>query len=94
MIDEHDHILKPYDAREAISGGRAAQIAGKSKRTILEWVPRHGIGRKVVGRVEVSNVALFMLLDDDMAALRAYQQGDRISERVAKYLLRAGLKNP
>jgi hypothetical protein len=77
-------LITPYDAREAISVGQAAQIARKSKRTILEWVPRHGIGRKIVGRVEVSNVALFMLLDGDEVALRAYRRGDRISERVAR----------
>nr|WP_210327233.1 hypothetical protein [Methylocystis sp. H4A] len=86
--------MKPYDAREAISVREAAEIARKSKRTILEWVPRHGIGRKVVGRVEVSNVALFMLLDGDEVALRAYRRGDRTSERVARYLVRAGLKDP
>lgn len=92
MIDERDHILRPYDSREAISVGQAAQIAGKAKRTILEWVHRHKIGRKIVGRVEVSNVALDMLLSGDETALRAYLRGDRASERVAQYLVRAGLK--
>ncbi|MGD9542411.1 hypothetical protein [Methylocystis sp.] len=94
MTDDDDRVLRPYDPAEAISVAKAAKIAGRSKRTILEWVAKHGIGRKVVGRVEVSAVALPMLLDGDMAALRAYRRGDRSSERVARYLARTDIKNP
>ncbi|GLI92992.1 hypothetical protein [Methylocystis echinoides] len=55
----------------------------------------HRIGRRIAGGPwRVSRVALLMLLDGDAAALRAYKCGDRASDRVAQYFLRAGLKTP
>lgn len=95
MIDDDDHILRPFDTCEAVSVHIAATIAGVKPRTIQHWCCVYRIGRRIAnGPWRVSRPALFMLLDDDMAALRAYRRGDRTSERVAKYFLRAGIKSP
>lgn len=92
MIEE-DHVLRPFDASEAITVSIAAKIAGVKPRTIQHWCCVYRIGRRIAnGPWRVSRPALYMLLDDDMGALRAYRRGDRTSERVARYLVRAGLK--
>lgn len=91
---EDDHILRPFDVSEAVPVSIAARIAGVKPRTMQCWAAEKGIGRKVGGHWRISRVALAMYCDGDMAALRAYQSGDRTSERVARYFLLAGLKNP
>ncbi|MGY3472453.1 hypothetical protein [Bradyrhizobium ottawaense] len=85
-------VLTPYDPREGISLATAAKRAGKSETTIRNWCPQHGLGRRVGGGVwVVSQVALAMFLDGDMAALAAYHSGDRSSSEVAQYFERFGL---
>ena len=84
--------LIPYDKREGFSLGEAADLAGKSVGTIRNWCLQHGLGRRVGGGTwVVSKVALTMFLDGDQKALRAYHSGDRSSELVAGYFVRAGL---
>jgi hypothetical protein len=79
-------ILVPFDSREAVSVGAAAEKAGKSESTVRSWCLNHGIGRRVVdGHWQVSRVALQMLLDGNKEALRAYHKGDRASPLVARY---------
>jgi hypothetical protein len=91
LIDERK-ILVPFDKRECISLKGAAGIAGKSESTMRAWVEEHGLGRRIGGGTwSVSRVALAMFLDDDDGALQAYHAGDRASETVQRYFLRAGL---
>lgn len=93
--DGNDHILRPFDPREAVAVNIAARLAGVSPRTIQNWCCVHRIGRRIAnGPWRISRPALLMLLDDDQDALRAYRAGDRSSERVLNYFRRAGLKNP
>ena len=85
-------VLTPYDPREGISLAVAAKRAGKSETTIRNWCPQHGLGRRVGGGVwVVSQVALAIFLDGDMAALAAYHSGDRTSTLVRSYYERFGL---
>lgn len=72
--------LIPFDRREGISIEEAAEIAGKSVRTMWLWCEQHRIGRRVGGGPwVVSVVALRMLLDDDLPSLKAYLRGNRTS---------------
>jgi hypothetical protein len=90
--DEDDHILRPFDAAEAIRVNIAARLAGVAPRTIQHWCTVHRIGRRIGGgHWRVSRVALAMHLDGDQEALRLYLGGDRVSTRVAAYFRRAGL---
>ena len=93
-MDDDNHILRPFDASEAVRVNVAAMIAGVAPRTVQAWAAEHGIGRRVGGQWRISRVALQMWLDDDRAALRAYRRGDRVSERVLRYFRIAGLKSP
>ena len=91
MIDT-SRILVPYDIRECISVGKAAQVAGRSESTIRTWCVERGIARRIAGGPwQVSRVALTMLLDGDLRTLRAYQTGDRESASVVAYYARAGI---
>ncbi len=88
-------VLTPYDPREGISLATAAKRAGKSDTTIRNWCQQHGLGRRVGGGVWiVSQVALAMFLDGDMAALAAYHAGDHSRSEVARYFERFGLPKP
>jgi hypothetical protein len=83
--------LVPFAEEERISIGRAAEIAGRSERTIRNWCVEYGIGRRIAGGPwAVSRVALAMLLDGDLNALAAYRdRGERgSSEIVAGYYRR------
>ena len=83
--------LVPFAEEERISIGRAAEIAGRSERTIRNWCVEYGIGRRVAGGPwAVSRVALAMLLDGGLNALAAYRdRGERSSsEIVAGYYRR------
>jgi hypothetical protein len=83
--------LVPFADEERVSIKMAAQIAGKSERTLRNWCVEHGIGRRIAdGNWAVSRVALAMLLDGDREALIAYRdRGERgSSESVARYYRR------
>ncbi len=84
-------ILRPWDAREAITPKEAATIAGCEPSTVYKWVEKYSIGRNRVGAVFVSRAALAMLLDGDFRALAVYLSGDRAGPLVAPYFERAGL---
>ena len=94
MTDYREHILQPFTLAEAITTAEAARRAGVSERTIREWCPRHGIGRKKAGRVCVSAVALGMFLEGDELALDAYLKGDRASKMVTVYYEQLGIPVP
>jgi hypothetical protein len=85
-------VLIPFDRREALSLGQAAEIVGKSVETIRRWCALHDIGRRVGdGQWMVSRVALAMWLDRDRKALAAYLAGERDRPMVSVYFERAGL---
>jgi hypothetical protein len=86
--------LIPFHVREAMSIADAAKTAGKSERTLRDWVAKHGIGRHVAGgTVMVSKVALIALLEGDDDALISYRDhGVRASyQRVARIFERLDL---
>jgi hypothetical protein len=87
-------ILRPYHAAEAITVEQAAEIAGRSPRTVRSWALLHDVGRKIAGRVILSRVALAMFLDGDRRALDLYHSGDRHSETVTSYYARLGIPVP
>src|SRR3712207_3535435 len=73
-------VLLPFDRREAITVGAAANITGRAERTIRDWCEAHHLGRRIGGSPWiVSRVALAMFLDGDEPALAAYLAGDRSS---------------
>lgn len=91
-MDDDNHILRPFNAAEAIRVNVAARLAGVAPRTIQHWCAVHRIGRRIGGgHWRVSRIALAMLLDGDREALRLYLSGDRVSARIAAYFRRAGL---
>ena len=94
LAPREPQILRPFHRSEALPVAEAAQIAGRSKRTIREWCLLHDIGRRIQGRWAVSKVALAMLLDGNKEALAAYLAGDRSSTTVAEYFSRCGVPLP
>lgn len=87
-------VLRPFDRREGITVETAAEVAGRSVRTMRLWCEQHQIGRRIGGGPwVVSRVALDMLLDGDEQALRAYLAGDRESAAVVAYYEREGLSD-
>lgn len=85
-------ILVPFDKRECMTLKQAADVAGKSESTMRTWAEVHGLGRRIGGGTwSISRVALAMFLDGNARALRAYHAGDRATDLVAGYFVRAGL---
>ena len=92
MVDEAQlRVLAPYSRAETLTIKEAAKIAGRSDTCLREWVDRFKIGRHVVGSVEISAVALQMLLDNATVALARYVTGDRHHPDVVAYFARLGL---
>lgn len=93
-MNTHPPVNVPFFNGEGISRAEAAQIAGRSPRSIDGYVRRFGIGRRHFGRILVSRVALAMLAENDTVALRAYLAGDRESARVRWYFRQCGVELP
>jgi hypothetical protein len=94
MADKRSFTLVPFHAAEGLTMKEAADVAGKSQRTVRTWCMEHGIGRRVAGGAwVVSKIALQMLLDGDLDALASYRDwGVRASfEPVRKYYERMDL---
>jgi len=88
---DEPQILIPFNRSEAISTGEAAEIAGRTVRTVRDWCLLHDIGRRIGGQWSVSKVALAMWLDGNTEALSAYLSGDRNSPKVTEYFRRCGV---
>ena len=89
-----NYCLRPYDEREGMTVFDATTEVGRrvSDRTIRNWCLKRGIGRRMMtGPWEISRVALQMVIDDDMPALKAYLAGERQCELVARYYRLVGL---
>ncbi len=82
-------ILVPFDKREVVDLRAAAKIAGKSESTMRIWCEVYGLGRRIGGNWAISKIALAMFLDGNMKALQTYHAGDRVSDLVAPYFIKA-----
>ena len=91
---QEPQILVPFHRSEVLSIPEAAEIAGRSIRTLRDWCLRHDIGRRIGGQWAVSKVALAMWLDGNKKALAAYLRGDRSSLEVTEYFERCGVRLP
>ena len=89
MTETNLHILRPFEAAEAISIKEAAALPGVTAVTMRSWAATHGLGRVIGGRWFVSHPALLMFLDDDAVALKAYLSGERSNLKVRAYFERA-----
>jgi hypothetical protein len=92
-VDE-PQVLRPFYRSEARSIAEAAEIAGRSPRTLRQWCLLYDIGRRIGGQWAVSKVALAMWLDGNKEALAAYLAGDRSSPTVTAYFERCGVPLP
>jgi hypothetical protein len=95
MLARHEpQVLRPFHRSEVLSVAEAADIAGRSVRTIREWCLLHDIGRRIGGPWSVSKVTLAMWLDGNKEALAVYLAGDRSSPIVMEYFSRCGVPLP
>jgi hypothetical protein len=78
---------------EVVGIKRAAVHAGRSPDTIRRWYHDHGIGRQAGPNapVEISIVALEMVVHGDWLALEALRSGDRSNPLVSRYIAFLGL---
>jgi hypothetical protein len=67
---------------------QAAHFAHCHPKTVRRWVKKHGIGRQAGrnARLEISQIALQMVLQGDMEALGILRSGDRNHPRVLFYI--------
>jgi hypothetical protein len=94
LHDGEPQVLRPFHRSEAFPIAEAADVAGRSVRTIREWCARFDIGRRIGGQWAVSKVGLAMLLDGNKAALAAYLTGDRSPPTITAYFERCGVPLP
>ncbi len=78
---------------EITSLKEAAHRTGKSVRTIQRWCARFGIGRQSGNGapMEVSDIALEMVMHGDEVALDLLRAGDRRHPRVKRYYDHLGI---
>ena len=91
MAHLEPQVLIPFHRSEMLTIAEAAEIAGRSIRTMREWCLRYDIGRRIGGQWNVSKVALAMWLDGNKNSLKAYLGGDRSSPEVTEYFERLGV---
>ena len=87
-------VLRPFHRSEVQSVAEAAEMAGRSERTIRDWCARFDLGRRIGRQWAVSRVALAMFLDGDRGALASYLNGDRTSSAVTTYFERCRVPLP
>jgi hypothetical protein len=86
MMSPHLPIVGPPHEWFALKG--AIHYSGRTDRTLRTWVKIHGIGRQSGknARIEISKVALEMVLFGDFDALELLRAGKRSHPRVRHYL--------
>jgi hypothetical protein len=94
LAHQEPQVLVPFHRGEVLSAAEAAEIAGRSIRTLREWCLRYDLGRRIGGQWAVSKVALAMWLDGNRQALAAYLGGDRRSPEVIDYFDRCEVPLP
>lgn len=82
-----------FSSDEAVGLKEAAFIARRSVDTVRRWYDEHGIGRQAGpgAPIEISVVALQMVLHGDFGALDLLKAGDRSNPRVRQYIEFVGL---
>lgn len=90
-MDRLPPILMRRD--EIIPLKRAVEHAGKSPDTIRRWCKQHGIARQSgpAAPLEISILALEMVLHSDFEALELLRAGSRGAGAVRRYLEHLGL---
>ena len=80
-------------ADDIIDIKRAADFARRSDKTIRHWVKNYGIGRQAspCAPIEVSLVALSMVLHGDMEALELLRNGERSHPDVLRFIREVGV---
>lgn len=78
---------------EIIRINEAAHRAAVCPRTIRRWNRQHGIGRQSApgAPLQISAVALEMVMDGDHATLELLRSGDRSHPDVRRYIDRIGV---
>lgn len=78
---------------EVITLKRAAAYAGRSTDTIRKWNRQHMLARQAGDNapLEISVIALEMVLHGDFAALELLRAGERDHPAVQKYITHLGL---
>lgn len=88
--------LKPVFMRpnEIFSVKEAAGYAARDEKLIRSWVRAYGIGRQVQphSKIEISRIALDMVLQGDAEALELLRDGDRLHADVVRYFKFAGIE--
>jgi hypothetical protein len=82
---KHPSGLAPWPL--TISTYEAAAIVGKSRDTVIRWVLKYGIGKRMDSRSEwrIDPLGLAMVANGDADALKAWQAGDLDAQAVRKY---------
>jgi hypothetical protein len=94
LHDGEPQVLRPFHRSEAFPIAEAADVAGRSVRTIREWCARFDIGRRIGGSWAISSVALLMHLEGNHEALTLYHAGDRSSPIITAYFERCDVPLP
>ncbi|QKC81524.1 hypothetical protein [Mesorhizobium sp. NZP2077] len=78
---------------EIFSVSQAAHYAKRTEKTIRGWVKNDGIGRqaKKGGPIEISRIALLMVLQNDEVALELLRNGERSHPDVLRYIREIGV---
>lgn len=78
---------------EAMLVKDAMTRAEKDRKTVIDLVRRHRIGRQLspTGPIEIHRAAFEMALAGDEVALDLLRSGDRADPRVARYFIEAGI---
>lgn len=78
---------------EAITVKEAKFRSGKDRKTVVDLVRRHRIGRQLspTGPIEIHKAAFEMALAGDVVAIEILRAGDRANPRVALYFAEAGI---
>ncbi len=78
---------------EVLGVKQAAFRAGKNVKTIRRWTERHRIGSRPggAGPLQISAIALEMVIVDDFEALELLRAGQRHDPRVIRYFDHLGI---
>ncbi|WP_051429700.1 hypothetical protein [Mesorhizobium loti] len=78
---------------EICSVSQAAYIAKRTEKTIRGWVKRYGIGRQATkgAPIEISRVALLMVLQGELETLEILRNGYRSHPDVLRFIREVGV---
>jgi hypothetical protein len=78
---------------EAMVVKDAMDRSEKDRKTVIDLVRRHRIGRQLspTGPIEIHRAGFEMALAGDEIAIELLRAGDRANPRVARYFIEAGI---